>query len=149
MKIKTIIKTINILLIDDDYITNLIHEKIIKSIENVASNIYSARNGAEALQVINDGKDLPDIIFLDLHMPVMGGFEFIEKFQKQWPAYQAKTKIVILSSSDDLRDIHTSKSLGISDFFTKPIPTKQMLSAIFKEDQIDVHTRPLRFGTGR
>ena len=111
-----------VLLVDDDPTCNLICTKFL---ENLNSSIKSstALNGKEALDLLMDYKrqPLPDIILLDLNMPIMGGFEFLSAFKQLRIPGQAKVQIVILSSSDDPVDIKKASEMGIHHYITKPI----------------------------
>ena len=75
----------NILLVDDDKIFNFLSEKTITSL-GLANEINFAANGKQALEILDRCKkgqlQMPDIIFLDLDMPVMNGYEFLEEFAK-------------------------------------------------------------------
>ncbi len=75
----------NVLLVDDDHIFNYLNERIIQRM-GFSDEIHSARNGQEAIDLLNrylsGSSSLPDIIFLDLNMPVMDGFAFIEAFKR-------------------------------------------------------------------
>ena len=75
----------NILLVDDDKIFNFLSEKTITSL-GLANEINFAANGKQALDILDLCKkgqlQMPDIIFLDLDMPVMNGYEFLEEFAK-------------------------------------------------------------------
>lgn len=75
----------NVLLVDDDKICNFITEATLNRL-GVAKQIHSALNGKEALDLINGyfqgDLAIPDVIFLDLNMPIMDGFQFIEAFQE-------------------------------------------------------------------
>ncbi|MDW3502850.1 response regulator, partial [Escherichia coli] len=70
----------------------------------------------------------PELIFLDLNMPVMGGWEFLDNFiKKEYQEFNTKTKVIVLSSTIDPTDIEKSKTYPIViDFLSKPI-TKEML----------------------
>ena len=75
----------NVLLVDDDRIFNLLSKKTLGNMDFI-EEIHTALNGQEAIDLINDyfqgAKTLPDIILLDLNMPIMDGFGFIEAFKK-------------------------------------------------------------------
>jgi len=77
----------------------------------------------EALSKEKDGLlNVPEIILLDLNMPVMDGWEFLEIFQQRFPEFAAKTKIFILSSSINPSDREKAKSeSNVVDFLSKPL----------------------------
>ena len=101
---------------------------------NFSKNIYSAINGEDALKffdnLINkqdsEIKDFPQLIFLDLNMPVMNGWEFLSVFSKnQYLENFSKTKVVVLSSTIDPNDIEKSKEYPmVVEFLSKPITTE-------------------------
>jgi CheY-like chemotaxis protein len=111
-----------ILLVDDDPMCNYICTKFLKTL-NTSIESSVALNGKQALDLLIDYKrhPLPDIILLDLNMPIMGGFEFLSAFKELRIPGQAKVQIVILSSSDDPVDIKRAGEMGIHHYITKPI----------------------------
>lgn len=118
----------NILLIDDSAIDNLIHEKLIKHY-NIARTIIHANNGEEALALLHEynsrGEAIPDVILVDLDMPGMNGFAFIEALQASDLPNKENTQIIIYSSSGSKQDLDRAKELGIKHYFMKPLdPTK-------------------------
>lgn len=121
-----------ILCVDDDPITLMLYKMVIAK-ASFTEEIITAKNGQEALDYYNNlraqGESLsPELIFLDLNMPVMGGWEFLDNFTKsEYQEFNAKTKVIVLSSTIDPTDIEKSKTYSIViDFLSKPI-TKEML----------------------
>lgn len=128
----------SILLIDDDPITLMLCKMVIK--KTLFSNeIVTSKNGEEALQYFDslrqidsngELKNQPQLIFLDLNMPVMGGWEFLDSFSTPDYADYNKTKVIILSSTIDPEDLEKSKKYPmIIDFLSKPI-SKEMLEYV-------------------
>ena len=116
-----------VLLVDDDPTCNLICSKFLEKLStSVQSSI--ALNGRQALDFLMDYKrhPLPDVILLDLNMPVMGGFEFLSAFRELRIPGQAKVQIVILSSSDDPVDIRRASEMGIHHYITKPVSVDKL-----------------------
>ena len=121
------------LLIDDDKICNFITEATLNRL-GIAEEIHAVLNGKEALEYINrvlaGDRLLPDIIFLDLNMPLMNGFQFIESFRKLDFPKKDKVKIVVLTSSENPEDIVRVKTMGIDHYLTKPINEAKFLEIL-------------------
>ena len=104
-----------ILCIDDDPITLMLCKKvIIKS--SFSNKIITAQNGEEALSYFNTFRytknkpnEHPQLIFLDLNMPVMGGWEFLDYFNSQEFSEFKTIKVVVLSSTIDPEDLEKAK----------------------------------------
>lgn len=103
----------SILLIDDDIDCNFFHQRLINKLE-CAEAIYIAKNGKEAIELLKkeiDGKYLnPDIIFLDINMPIMNGWEFIEEYQNLKEEQKAKIVLIMLTTSLNENDIEKAKN---------------------------------------
>lgn len=120
----------NVLLVDDDYVSNFIADHLLNKL-NVCDNVTFCRNGDEALKYLNDcGDDFPELILLDINMPVMDGFEFIETFQ-QLNLDKKKTRIIIYTSTFSKKDIEVLQNIGFKDFIIKPL-TEEKLKDILK-----------------
>jgi CheY-like chemotaxis protein len=122
-----------VLVVDDDRIFNLLSSKTLERMA-VVNEIHTATNGQEAIELINDyfqgATALPDVILLDLNMPIMDGFGFIHAFQKLNIAGKENVKIIIVTSSQDPKDMDRVKSLGITKYLTKPISENDLWNAI-------------------
>ncbi|MEZ0004722.1 CheY-like chemotaxis protein [Flavobacterium sp. 28YEA47A] len=120
-----------ICLIDDDPIYQTITKKIIHKSET-ASKILSFPNGAEAIdgltRLAHHPEEFPDIIMLDIEMPVMDGWNFMEQFHKVKNLFPKEISIYIVSSSIACSDKEKSKSFnGILGYFTKPVTLQNVL----------------------
>ena len=123
-----------ILCVDDDPITLMLCKKvIIKS--SFSNEIITAQNGEEALIYFNTirhtqtkSNEQPQLIFLDLNMPVMGGWEFLDHFSSpEFSEFHTTVKVVVLSSTIDPEDLEKTKQYPmVIDFLSKPI-TRLML----------------------
>ncbi len=112
------------LLIDDNYIDNFVTRRILES-SNFADKIEVRQSATEAINAIRDGLIKPDIIFLDLRMPLMNGFEFLQEYDKLQEADKTAAKIFMLSSSLDPVDVKRSgQNKYITQFIHKPLTQK-------------------------
>jgi len=108
-----------ILLVDDDKIANHYHKLLIKRNLNENIPVKEAYDGKEALEFISQN-ELPYLIFLDINMPGMNGFEFLDSF-KSFPNKE-KAKIVMLTSSLNDKDKEKAYSYKEVDMFVnKPL----------------------------
>jgi CheY-like chemotaxis protein len=119
-------KSVSILLVDDDEINNFISVKLIrKTLLN--TEIQTCLNGRFAIDLLagiqeKDPNDLPDYILLDINMPIMNGWEFLEEYERLGIDPKGKTKIYIISSSVFNNDITKAKSYPlVKDFISKPL----------------------------
>ena len=125
-------KADTVYIIDDDQIFVYgIKKSIFK--HNLCNNALEFTNAETALQHLNQQiqyhVELPDIILLDINMPVMDGWDFLEEFIKLKPQMDKKIKIYMLSSSINEADIARSKSYAdVSDYITKPIKIETLIS---------------------
>jgi|SRR6185312_6705103 CheY-like chemotaxis protein len=111
------------LLIDDNYIDNFVTRKILE-VSNFAETIIVVRSATEAIESLRNGTVTPDVIFLDIRMPLMSGFEFLEAYDKL-NIDKKNIKIFMLSSSLDPLDIRKSlDNKYITRFIHKPLTQK-------------------------
>jgi CheY-like chemotaxis protein len=122
----------NILLVDDDSIANFLIEKIIQS-TGLARNIFKALNGKEALEYFDQNNELPEVVLLDLNMPVMNGFEFLRAFQVLDVKDKDDVLIIMVTSSGNPSDKEQARSLGVRHYLTKPISAEMIRSIIHGE----------------
>ncbi len=125
------IKVISI--IDDDHIYVFLTKKIIEQ-TNLVNVVRVYENGLEALNFIkeniNNLDKLPEIILLDLSMPIMDGWQFLEEYIKINPYIGKKITIYIHSSSTSLHDAKRAKEIeAVSDYIIKPV-TKAKLTQL-------------------
>jgi CheY-like chemotaxis protein len=106
-----------IFLIDDDEDDQLLFKQAIEFI-NPMLQYDTATNGKIALDRLKSSPSLPDIIFLDLNMPVMNGLEFLIQIKKEDALSQIP--VGIFTTSDVLRDRELTKEFGAQFFLTKP-----------------------------
>ncbi len=113
-----------ILYIEDDPLEVLKFKYAMKSFGFDNNNIAIANNGEEGLDFLSKKPhDLPKIIVLDLKMPIMNGFEFLEVIKSNITF--KRIPIIVLTSSNNKDDIIHSYDLQSSGYFVKPFKTEQ------------------------
>lgn len=130
----------NLLLIDDDDVTHFICENVVKS-EHLSKEITMLSNGKEGIDYFQDllkaGKTKgPELILLDLNMPVMNGWDFLDTFSKDLQDKFPDTKVYILTSSLDPMDFKQSQIYhNVIGFLNKPL-LKERVEEIKTNDQL-------------
>lgn len=118
-----------IFLVDDNQTTTFIHEQLINNL-GITEELMIAPNGKIALELMlqrqDEGKGWPELILLDLNMPVMDGIEFYQAFQQFDPEVQAAIKVVVLTSSFAYRDVQRAEEVGIRHFINKPLTMEKL-----------------------
>ncbi|MXN89680.1 response regulator [Flavobacterium sp. Sd200] len=120
--------------IDDDRIYHFLLKNLFKQ-NGIEINSTFFNNGQEAIEAMKlhkDENDLPDLILLDVNMPIMNGWQFIEEYAKLKDRFSKCAIIYMISSSNDEVDINKAKGYGdiVKDYFLKPI-CKEDLDKIF------------------
>lgn len=118
-----------IALVDDDKVFQLIASRSIKA-TNFQGRILQFNNGGEAIDYLEKNADnppeIPDVVFLDINMPVMDGWGFLEDYFHLKPRIQKSIRIYMVSSSVDPRDIARAESFDvIREYVSKPISQKK------------------------
>jgi CheY-like chemotaxis protein len=106
-----------LLLVDDDEDDREIFLSVVQTIAPTIE-CRMATNGQDALNKLSQHPDLPDLIFLDLNMPLMDGRQFLREVKKHETLKEIP--VIVLTTSSDKETITLSRSLGASDFITKP-----------------------------
>lgn len=122
-----------VLLVDDNDTDNFISKRIIE-ITKFAKRVEVKNSGKSALEYLereqNNPENLPEVIFLDINMPIVDGFVFLFEFEMFAETLKNKCRIVILSSSDNKRDIEKIvDNEYVIKFVTKPL-TESLLGEI-------------------
>lgn len=111
----------NVIFIDDDEDLNFLLDRMCMRLE-IIDEYFIASSAQQALDYLVQGKQAIDIIFVDLNMPVMNGFAFIEEYEKNLSASFPETLVYVVSSSvraNDRRKALTYES--VEDFLVKPL----------------------------
>ncbi|MFB9862297.1 response regulator [Rufibacter immobilis] len=122
----------SILLIEDDEITNFLNQTVIEETD-LAEEIITALNGYEGLkylQSLTSAEEFPSLILLDINMPVLDGFSFMDEYKKLPLAQEAATKIVVLSTSSNATDVGQMRYLGISTCLLKPLNSQDFQKVV-------------------
>jgi CheY-like chemotaxis protein len=121
----------DVFVIDDDKVFHFIIKKLFsKNNIDVSPSFYL--NGLEAIEVIkekiNSGFSMPDLILLDINMPIMDGWQFLDEFRKTKKTSSGQTIIYLVSSSDSISDMNRAKEYQdqIKDYFFKPMSLEDL-----------------------
>ena len=123
-----------ILLIDDDDVSNYLTSMIFESLENPPSYLI-VKNGEEAIYYLNQNNNLNLLIILDIHMPVLDGFEFLEQLKDITIKNSHLLEVILCSASFSPRDYDKAKDFDIVDYLSKPL-TREKLLPHLKEPKI-------------
>jgi len=125
----------NVLLVDDDKIFNFINTQMLKQ-TGMAREIHTALNGKQAIDYLNESyretSSVPDVILLDLNMPIMNGFDFLEAFKIMGLPDKEKehVNIIVVTSSDNQQDIDKARDMGANHYLTKPLSAESLKHAL-------------------
>ena len=116
-----------ILLVDDDSTTNYLNRRLLEKLA-VADRVLVALNGQEALRMLaaecpetGGEATCPTLVFLDINMPLMNGFAFLEAYQQLPLARRRALVIVMLTTSVHPRDLQRLEALPVAGFLNKPL----------------------------
>ena len=125
-----------VMLIDDSSTDNFINERVIQ-MSGFSRKIITQTKGRGGLDYLLAKKEnmseIPELIFLDLNMPVVNGFAFLEEFKNLPEEVKIKSRIVILTSSEKIEDIDEVKEHPlIIDYISKPLSEKSLQNLLLK-----------------
>jgi len=125
-----------ILLIDDNEDDNFYHEREIGKYDSTIK-VISMEMCKDALECLKAHKDnvneLPDLIFLDINLPLMNGWEFLRRYVEIKNELKKFAKVIVLTTSDNPDDVAKSKAWDVViDYYTKPL-TKEKFSEIVQK----------------
>ena len=118
------------MLIDDDEATNFVNSILINEAD-CTNTIKVTSGGKEALVFLKSVDTLgkhpqPDLIFLDINMPRMNGWEFIEEYKQLLPEQRGKVIVWMLSTSNNPDDLARANELGSDGFMSKPLNNNKL-----------------------
>lgn len=123
-------KNNQIWIVDDDKLYRIL---LTKTIHKVCPNvdIQTYCNGEEAIEALKSNSDLPDIILLDLNMPIMDGWEFMKEYNEIKKGWTKKITIYAVSSSISTADVEKSKTFeDISEYIIKPLKNEKITAIL-------------------
>lgn len=121
-----------VLLIDDDPIFHVIFTRMIKSVSSGLS-VNSFANGKIGLEYLNKNYSVDDqyVILLDINMPIINGWQFLDVLRKKGIAFNNNIYIYILTSSTDLDDVKQSRTYNfVKDIISKPLTVSSLTSVL-------------------
>ncbi len=126
----------NVLLIDDSESDNFYHERKIRKM-GITDNIHVCYSGQEALDFLKSELEgvhpQPTLIFLDINMPGMNGWEFLREYEKLEVAQQGEIVLTMLSNSIDERDkARAHEFSAVQGFYSKPLSEEYLTSILEK-----------------
>ena len=118
-----------ILIIDDDKISQLLYKRVLEN-SGVAEQVISYLKAEDSLKYLSEGSSdkekLPELIFLDINMPGMDGWDYLNAFEKLGEEVKNKVKIAMLTSSVDPEDkVKASAYKEVIDFVEKPLTSER------------------------
>ena len=120
---------LHILVVDDVLYTRQLITRLLNEVDT--GLISNAADGFEALAVIREEKWQVDAVLLDLEMPNMNGYAFIEKMRSELEPPLSETPIIIISGHNEDKAIIALHAMGITQFLLKPISKTQLVSRIY------------------
>ncbi len=115
------VATDSVMLIDDNEIDIFITKRLLE-FNNFSHSICSACSGRDALDQLKNHENLPDVIFLDLNMPVLNGFRFLKELSKLPDSVKKSVQVVVLTSSENKKDMkRATENPVVVKYISKPL----------------------------
>lgn len=123
-----------VVLVDDNEVDNMINERLMHA-ENLAEQIFVFTSGKGALEFFKNldkntsfpAELIPEVVFLDINMPIMNGFLFVDAFNKLSKRVTGHTKIFLLTSSENPNDLEkANKTSAIAGLVQKPLDSQKL-----------------------
>ncbi|CAN5409432.1 response regulator [soil metagenome] len=130
-----------VMLIDDNEIDNLINQKMIEA-ANITEHIFTHSGARSAIEFLKNLEKLngavnglPEVIFLDIDMPLMDGFQFLDEFDKLSDTTKSRCNVIMLTSSINPQDVNKSKKYSyVKKYINKPLTTENLEK--LKQDKV-------------
>lgn len=125
------------LLVDDDETTNFLNQALLRRMA-VTDTVLVAGNGQQALDLLRThclpgaSSSCPSLVLLDMKMPLMNGFEFLQAYDQRPPADNPAVVIIMLTTSLNPKDVEQMKDLPIAGYLIKPL-TRDKIDRIARE----------------
>lgn len=122
-----------VLLVDDDDVVNFLNSTIIKQTQRV-EEIQSVTSGSKAIEKLNEfqlANKWPAIIFIDINMPGINGWELVELLKQQFQTLKNKSVVCLLSSSLDERDQERAEQSDWIDYYVSKPLTKETITDLY------------------
>lgn len=122
----------NIMIIDDSYTNRILLKAVLEELDMQVTEVYS---GIKALKMLTEVR--PDIILLDMCMPLMNGLDFLQELQP----LRKNIPVIVVSVLDDQAYIRQAYQYGVQDYLIKPLDINKLLYAISRhtEYEINIH----------
>lgn len=122
--------TKSVLVVDDDKICNFLTVNALKK-AGIDGEIEVVINGLDAINHLKETSSFPDLILLDINMPIMDGLEFLKTYQKE--GFEGQTKIAMYTSSIREADKDVAFQYGdVFDFINKPLTHEKLIDLVNK-----------------
>lgn len=120
---------LHVLTVDDEPFMRGLVRRLLQELH--VGRISEAKDGDEALDIIKYATDPVDVILLDLEMPIMNGYSFIQKLKVECEPPRSKTPIVVVSGVGDVDAVKAVQMLGVKFFLLKPISKVDLVKRIY------------------